>query len=591
MLFKKSFKSRLILSYIIVVVMSFGFAALFIDKKLEENALANVKSSVINQAYLIESQLSIQKLKKEDASYLEEFVKNLSSKINCRITIIDINGKVLADSEKTLEGVKAMDNHLDRPEVKQALEGKVGQEIRFSATLRKDMLYVATPIKEGADITGVLRLALALVDVEKTLSIIRRTSFVAFLFAIGFAFMLGSVVAERVVLPIKKIILVSRRFSRGDFDTRIHLASDDEIGELASTLNTMAQDIEEKIKAIDTQNQQLKAIFNSMIEGVIAVDKKGRVASINPTIEKIFNISKKDAEGRYFLESIPNTDISEIINSVFQKGELVSKEISLVWPVHKIFQINALPIFEKSQITGCLVVIHDITEIRKLEVMRRDFVTNVSHEFKTPLTSIKGFVETLLEGALEDKEHSRQFLKIIQDHAEQLNNLVGDLLSLSHIESREIKLEKEALNLKGLVDKVLLSFKSQLNKKSIGAQNLLSADLIINADKDKLGQVFTNLIDNAIKFNKDNGSIKIYSEDLNDKISIIVEDSGVGIPEKHIPRIFERFYMVDKARSKELGGTGLGLSIVKHVIELHKGGVGVESAEGFGSKFFFILPK
>ena len=591
MLFKKSFKSRLILSYIIVVVMSFGFAALFIDKKLEENALANIKSSVINQAYLIESQLSIQKLKKEDASYLDEFVKTLSSKINCRITIIDINGKVLADSEKPVEGVKAMENHLDRPEVKQALEGKIGQEIRFSATLRKDMLYVATPVKEGADIAGVLRLALALVDVEKTLSIIRRTSFVAFLFAIGFAFMLGSVVAERVILPIKKIILVSRRFSRGDFDTRIHLVSDDEIGELASTLNTMAQDIEEKIKAIDTQNQQLKAIFNSMIEGVIAVDKKGRVASINPTIEKIFNISKKDAEGRYFLESIPNTDISEIINSVFQKGELVSKEIYLTWPVHKVFQINALPIFEKSQIIGCLVVIHDITEIRKLETMRRDFVTNVSHEFKTPLTSIKGFVETLLEGALEDKEHSRQFLKIIQDHAEQLNNLVGDLLSLSHIESREIKLEKEALNLKGLVDKVFLGFKAQLNKKSIDAQNLLSADLIVSADKDKLEQVFTNLIDNAIKFNKDSGSIKIYSEDLNDKIKITVEDSGVGIPEKHIPRIFERFYMVDKARSKQLGGTGLGLSIVKHVIELHKGNVGVESAEGFGSKFFFTLPK
>jgi two-component system phosphate regulon sensor histidine kinase PhoR len=226
-----------------------------------------------------------------------------------------------------------------------------------------------------------------------------------------------------------------------------------------------------------------------------------------------------------------------------------------------------------------------------LETMRKDFVANVSHELKTPLTSIKGFVETLLEGALDDKENNRNFLKIIQDHTERLNKLVDDLLSLSHLESKEIILEKENIPLWQLVDKVIQGFKAQLKKKGVEVKNELPQGLFLNADKDRLEQVFTNLIDNAIKFNKEKGSIWIYSETAGNTIKIAIEDSGLGIPQKDIPRIFERFYRVDKARSRELGGTGLGLSIAKHVIELHNGSIAVESTEGFGSKFFFTLPK
>jgi two-component system phosphate regulon sensor histidine kinase PhoR len=223
--------------------------------------------------------------------------------------------------------------------------------------------------------------------------------------------------------------------------------------------------------------------------------------------------------------------------------------------------------------------------------MRRDFVANVSHELKTPLTSIKGFVETLLEGALDDKENNRNFLKIIQDHAERLNNLLEDLLSLSHLESKEIVLNKKNFTLRQQLEDVISGFKSQLKKKNIEIKNELSANIAVTADKDRIEHVFTNLLDNAIKFNKERGSIRIYSQEMSGGIKVIVEDSGVGIPEKDIPRIFERFYRVDKARSRELGGTGLGLSIVKHIVELHGGSVGVESTEGFGSKFWFILPR
>ena len=345
-----------------------------------------------------------------------------------------------------------------------------------------------------------------------------------------------------------------------------------------------------KVAELTKQNSTTQAILSSMIEGVIAVDKETKITSVNQSIESIFDVKRDEIEGRIFLEAIRNNDISNIISDVLKNKKFISTELSLVWPMQKVFQVNVTPLFEKNDISGCLLVIHDITEMRKLETVRRDFVANVSHELKTPLTSIMGFMETLLEGALDDKENSRVFLKIIQDHAARLNNLINDLLSLSHLESKQMILGKKSFNLVQQVEEVILGFSSQLKKKNIQVKNELPGDFVILADKGRMDQVFTNLIDNAIKFNKENGSIRIYSELSADKKRIIVEDSGLGIPEKDIPRIFERFYRVDKARSRELGGTGLGLSIVKHIVELHGGSIGVESIEGLGSKFWLTLP-
>ena len=587
----RSFKLKLFFSYIFVILLSFGFIAFFLDKNLEKNSLRNIETSLINQAYLVENQITSGDLKKEDIAHLEPLIADLSGKIKCRITVIDYTGKVLADSEKSQKEIPQMENHLYRPEVKAALSEGIGIDTRYSATLKIDMLYVALPIKENKEIAGIVRLALPLESVEKTLSDIRKTVLFGLIFALVLAFVLGSLVASRTINSINRMIQVSRKFSEGDFSRRIIHRSKDEIGELAETLNKMAQDIEDKIREIETQNQKLATTFNSMIEGVIVVDKAGRVVSVNPTVEKIFGISRKDVEGKIFLEAVRNNDIAEIINALLKNGKPISAEIALVYPVHRIFEVNAAPIFDNDGINGCLLVIHDITEIRMLETVRRDFVANVSHELKTPLTSIKGFVETLLEGALEDKENNRSFLKIIQDHAERLNKLIDDLLSLSHLESKEITLNKRTFNLRQQLEEVILGFKSQLKKKDIEVANDLPAGISANADKDRIEQVFTNLIDNAIKFNKEKGSIRIYTQEINGKVKVFVEDLGIGIPAKDIPRIFERFYRVDKARSRELGGTGLGLSIVKHIVELHGGSVGVESTEGLGSKFWFTIPK
>ncbi|HOW35623.1 MAG TPA: ATP-binding protein [Candidatus Omnitrophota bacterium] len=586
-----NFRFNLIISYLLIVLVSFGTISFFLDRNLEENLLKDIKSSLVNQAYLIENQILPENLRKENTAYLDSLVKILGPKIQCRITLVNHQGDVLADSQETREEVLEMENHANRSEIRSALFGKTGEEIRYSSTLKINMLYIALPVKgAGDEIIGAVRLSLPLASIQKMLLSVRKTVFLSFLLALGLAFVLSLVLTNRIARPINRIIHASRKFSQGDFSHKIFSDSKDEIGELADTLNAMAQNLEDKIKEVEIKNQHLVAILECMVEGIIVVDKTSRIISVNPTVGKIFNVTKQEAQGKLFLEVIRNTDIRDIISSVLENGQFISRELSLLWPVQRIFSIDASAIFEDNTVNGCLLVIHDITEIRRLETMRRDFVANVSHELKTPLTSIKGFVETLLEGALDDKENNRVFLKIIQDHTERLDNLVNDLLSLSHLESRTIVLQKSDFKLRQQVEEIILGFKSQIQKNSIEIRDDLPAGLSVRGDKNRLGQVLTNLIDNAIKFNKEKGSIRIYVQEISGMIKITVEDSGAGIPEKDIPRIFERFYRVDKARSRELGGTGLGLSIVKHIVELHGGEVGVESAEGLGSKFFFTLP-
>lgn len=586
----KSFRLKLALSFLILATVPLIFAAFILDKKLEENALQEIRLSLVKQALLIESSISPQRLEPQHREYLQAVCQKLSEKIRARITIIDLKGTVLADSEKTAAEIPGMENHLDRPEIRAAQAQGSGYEVRYSPTLKIDMLYLAMLIKNNDADAGFVRLALGLSQVQRMLGATRSTILLSMLFAVTLAWVIGVLLIRTMVRPINRIIYASKKFSQGDFSHRIHHDAKDELGALAKTLNQMAWDLEDRINRMELQNQQLRSMFQGMVEGIILVDRKGVVLSVNPTAEKIFELAQAEVEGKLFLETVRNPELSEIIQEVLVRQRTISQELAIVWPVNKTFQINAAPIFEQGAVMGCLLVIHDITEIRRLETMRSDFVANVSHELKTPLTSIKGFVETLRDGALDDKDNARHFLEIIQDHTDRLNSLINDLLDLSYLESGKAALVKEEIALRALIDRVVSGFQAQAKVKGVLIQNDVLAAVRVSADKAKLEQVVTNLIDNAVKFNKEQGSIRIFCAQEAAGLKITVQDTGLGIPVKDLPRIFERFYRVDKARSRELGGTGLGLSIVKHIVELHAGTVGLDSTEGHGSSFWFTLP-
>jgi two-component system phosphate regulon sensor histidine kinase PhoR len=389
---------------------------------------------------------------------------------------------------------------------------------------------------------------------------------------------------------IKEIVRILQKVLAGNYHVRIpaYYASVS-IKQLVSVLNELLQKIESRINSLEKENGQHQAILGNMAEAVIAVDKDTRVTSVNPSAERILDIPRREIEGKLFLEAFSNNDVAEIVTAAVRNGKFLSKELNVIWPLQKILQVNATPLFENNLVSGCVLVIHDITEMRKLEKIRSDFVANVSHELKTPLTSIKGFVETLLEGAIDDKEESRNFLKIVQEHADRLDRLTSDLLSLSNLESHPVEIKKEKIEVRKLIEQITSGFSVQIKKRFLRLENKVPHEQLVCADKNKVEQVFTNLIDNAIKFNRESGLIVISSLVQNGLVKFLVKDTGIGIPEKDISRIFERFYRVDKGRSRELGGTGLGLSIVKHIVELHGGSVGVESTEGLGSEFWFTL--
>ncbi len=386
------------------------------------------------------------------------------------------------------------------------------------------------------------------------------------------------------------LVQTLRDIAAGKFDQRTHIHSSDDVGVVAQHLDTALDVLEKAIHRLQGEKEQAAAMLNSMAEGVLALDRDTRILSINPAAQKLFSVTQGEAEGKFLLEVIRIHEIADLAAFVLRTGDFTVRELSLEWPLRKTVEISATAFLHNGAVSGCLFVIHDVTDIRHLETVRSDFVANVSHELKTPLTSIKGFVETLLEGAVDDKKDSREFLGIIRDHVNRLDNLINDLLILSSLESRQIVLDHETVFLHKLVQTVMLGFSTQLRKRNVTMHNDVPDSIQVRIDKDRIEQVLTNLIDNAIKFNKAGGTVRVSAESIPGALKVNVHDTGSGIPEKDINRIFERFYRIDKARSRELGGTGLGLSIVKHIVELHGGQAGVESTEGLGSAFWFTLP-
>lgn len=369
------------------------------------------------------------------------------------------------------------------------------------------------------------------------------------------------------------------------------LQSPREFHKLAEAIDQMSSVLSKRIAEAESEQAKFSAILEHMVEGVVAVDERKNVLVVNPSARRMLSIEEENLTGRTLLETAHNEKMDAMISHAMDQKTAVSGEIELFHPEKKFFRVNAIGIVRSAGDTYGLLVIHDVTEIRRLENTRREFVANVSHELRTPLTSIKGFIETLLGGALEDHVQSEKFLRMMEEDSNRLGRLINELLELSRIEAGEIPFRFEAVDLGELAQRVADTFEHQLREKGITLENqLLGKNLSVTADPDKLKQVFINLIDNAVKFNRDQGRIAIRGERSDSEIKISIEDTGIGIPESFVERVFERFFRVDKARSREAGGTGLGLSIVKHIIEAHGGRVACESEVGKGSIFSFTLP-
>ncbi|MDN5292821.1 MAG: two-component system, OmpR family, phosphate regulon sensor histidine kinase PhoR [Eubacteriales bacterium] len=398
-------------------------------------------------------------------------------------------------------------------------------------------------------------------------------------------------VVREVMEPLRRITEVAQRMAEGDLEQEIRISSRDEIGILAASLNNMARRLKENIDQITEERNKLAAILSSMDEGVLAIDRQGNIILINPVVEKLFRVTAEEAVGRNVIEVIRNYELERLIRKALEENIHQAVEMSFLMPDPRIFRVQLVPLRRGEEMAGFVVVLRDISELRRLEQMRSEFVANVSHELRTPLTSIRGFTETLLDGALEDPTVARHFLQIIHDEAERLTRLINDLLSLSALESRRREPNRKLLDWHRLVGEVVSMLAPLVQGKNLEVEVKVAEDLPpVPADRDMMGQMLINLLDNAIKYTPDGGKIKVAVWGEGDNLVLQVADTGIGIPPESLPRIFERFYRADKARSRELGGTGLGLAIVKHIVEAHGGRIEVESRVNGGTSFTVYLP-
>jgi len=552
--------------------------------QLEQNML--VETHLLSRIFLQPLSDSL------DMQATDSLTDVLGREIGSRITIINEQGKVIGDSYESGAYLLKMENHKDRPEVSSALHRSAGKSIRYSYTIKVDMLYVASPIKAQGKVMGVARLALPLTELKRQQHSILNVILLGFAVAFILSLALNFWFSHRAIKPLQQMIRIGRKMTGGDFSERVRIKTKDEIGELAGTLNLMAVELSEKLAQITEDRTQLQTILSSMIEGVMAVDRQGKVMLVNDALSRMFELGIPFI-GKPHFEVIRDHELNDFIQEVLSSKEEKRKEVSFIRPREQDIMIqSALVEKEGRGAVFALFVFHDITELKRLEKVRKDFVANVSHELRTPLTSIKGFVEALKDGAISDPEQSVRFLSVISQHTDRMNQIISDLLQLSLIESKGFELKSEPFSVKELVEEVVDSLKRSAEKKSQNLEiSIISGVQKVVGDRYRIGQALTNLVDNAIKYTPEKGSIRIEFRDKGEKMEIVVIDNGTGIPPQDLSRIFERFYTVDKGRSRELGGTGLGLSIVKHIVEAHGGTVQVQSQMGKGSEFSFTLKK
>jgi two-component system phosphate regulon sensor histidine kinase PhoR len=579
------------LTILLGVVAGLGVLVMgvYVSRALEAQAVGRLRSTLASQADLLRDTFATLLAGSPDDPVLQARARHYAQILGARVTVIAGDGTVVADSD--LESVREMENHGGRPEVRQALAGLVSSDIRRSAILGRDLLYVAVPLERQGRPRAVLRLALPIRDIDETRALVRRTIAGGAILAIGVAVVVGLFVSRRVTRPLRRMEDVARRMAEGDLAQSVPVPGSDEIAELGVALNRTAVALREKIERLGDEQAKVRTILDGMTEGVVALDDRGRLLLLNPSARVMFGVENGASEGRSFVEVIRQKGLLDLIEEVRASGAPARHELELGPPVNRVVAARGAPLGLGPGSGGVLLVLHDVTELRRLERVRSEFVANVSHELRTPLTCIKGYLETLLDGALDDRTHARRFLEIAGTHAERLDRLIDDLLELSNIESGRVTFVPVRLDLGDVVSGVAAMFERRTAQSHQTLERAVPPGLVVHADRDRLVQILVNLVDNAVKFTPEGGRIGIEAGPGPDgRVEIRVRDTGIGIPSTDLPRITERFYRVDKDRSREVGGTGLGLAIVKHLVQAHGGELHIDSVLGHGTTVSFTLP-
>ncbi|ASA20331.1 two-component system histidine kinase PnpS [Paenibacillus donghaensis] len=589
----KPFRVRLTFILIALIGISmigagFTMAQLFRDSHI--NALEENMSREIN---LLSGTLDFVDMEAPEAvAYYTQQAEHIAKLTDSRITFITKAGRVIGDSEKNpLE----MDNHSTREEEILAAEDGVGRSIRYSDTLDRKMLYVAGAVSSDQGFDGYIRLSMGLDAVSEGLN--RAWLYMAGVLVLLFmaATLVSYKVASSMTSPLEQITRVARRITDLDYDARVPMRRKDEVGQLATAINAMADSLQDQLKTIRDNEDLLQSVLDNMTGGILMINAEEKIALVNRATEKMLDISNSEVAGHSYRELKRHYELTRLVEEGVSNKQPIHEERTIYNPGERIIRLDAVPMMQDDSYRGMLFLLQEVTEIRRLEKMRSEFVANVSHELKTPVAAVKGFAETLLGGGVTDEKTARSFLQIIYDENERLNRLIGDILELSKIESKRVQLDCSPVHLIDFFDSVLGTISKVAEKKNISLSAEVPEELFIEGDEDKLRQIFMNLLSNAINYTHEGGSVKVsvinrVKPDGTETVVFTVSDTGMGIPRKDLPRIFERFYRVDKARSRSSGGTGLGLSIVKHLVELHRGAISVQSELGIGSSFILELP-
>lgn len=597
-----SMKKKIIQYSVVLVIIGITITGIFTSALARYFYKLEVQNNIESTAILLRNDIIQSKSVKRDLDF-NKFAKDNSILLNSRtdrsksfsfatrITIINYQGKVLGDSDSN---INKMENHLNRKEIQEAIQGQIGRDQRFSDTMKMPYLYVALPVQQFNIIVRVSVPLYQLNSINKAFLYYTILGILAgLLLTLLISFKLSNIMTE----PIHHLINTSKEIAGGNYKKRVDVDYKDEIGQLALTFNEMADKLDETLSGIMDKNVKVDTVINSMRSGIIAIDTNSKIIIINTMACDIFGVQYGPGIiGKNLIDITRNSKVNSLLRETIKDNASLIDEIVMFSPtlgIDKIYRIYTNTINSsdgKHHTSGAVITLNDVTSVRKLEQIRTEFVSNVTHELKTPLTSIRGFVETLKNGAIEDTVVAAKFLDIIDIEAERLYTLINDILQLSEIEAMRKDDNVMETDLKQIIDEVVLILKSAADKKNVHIEVISHHEIPIIANRNRIKQMLINLIDNAIKYNVENGNVYVKAEKSSGKTTIIVKDTGIGIPEKHHSRVFERFYRVDKGRSRNMGGTGLGLSIVKHIVNLYSGDINIISEPGKGTEFIVKLP-